>query len=46
MKLSMSGQEKGNLLIQVLNRGDRMSRFDCIWLSDLLTISILDEGYT
>jgi hypothetical protein len=31
MNLSMTGQEKGELLMQVwLNRGDRMDRFDLI----------------
>jgi hypothetical protein len=31
MKVSMRGQEKGDLLIKVtVNRGDHMDRFDCI----------------
>ena len=33
MKLSMTGQEKDDLLIQwLLNRGDQIDRFDCIVL--------------
>ena len=31
MKFSITGQDKGDLLIQVtVSRGDHMSRFDCI----------------
>jgi hypothetical protein len=33
MKFSMTGQDKGDLLIQVTaNRGDRLGRFDCTYI--------------
>ena len=39
MKFSMTGQEKGDLLIQgLLNRGDHMVRFACIYLPGYLQV--------
>ena len=44
MKVSMTGKEKGNILIQVtaLNRGDPMDRFDyTVFLILLVVICII-----